>query len=60
MFAPTVANTGEPNNPVRNRKARSIPKLLAIAVSTWKRTKMTSTDVYGVSANMGIFGHQRP
>ena len=40
--APPVAKTGEPKKPVRKRKARSIPKLLARAVGAWNATKTAS------------------
>ena len=32
MEAPPVARAGEPNKPVKNRKARSMPKFVASAV----------------------------
>lgn len=40
--APPVARTGEPKNPVMNRKARSIPKFEARAAAGCKPTKTTS------------------
>ena len=42
MVAPPVAKAGEPKKPVRKRKARSMPKLLANAVGIWKSTKITT------------------
>jgi len=41
MEAPPVASAGEPKNPVKNRKASSMPKLTERAVGIWRRTKMT-------------------
>ena len=38
MFAPPLARTGEPMKPVRNRNARSIPKLVARAVGIKNKT----------------------
>jgi hypothetical protein len=42
MDAPPVARTGEPKKPVKNRKARSMPKLDANAVGAWKATNTAS------------------
>jgi hypothetical protein len=44
--APPVARIGDPKNPVKKRKARSIPKFSASAVGTWKATKTTSVARY--------------
>jgi hypothetical protein len=39
--APPVASAGDPKNPVKNRKARSMPKLMEKTVGNCRRTKMT-------------------
>lgn len=43
--APPVAKTGEPKKPLKNRKARNMPKLVASAVGTWNATKMTRVPI---------------
>lgn len=45
MLAPPVASAGEPRTPVTNRKTRSIEKLVASAVGTWKSTKSARVEM---------------
>jgi phage protein D len=40
IVAPPVASAGDPKNPVKNRNARSMPKLTAKSVGSWNKTKI--------------------
>jgi hypothetical protein len=45
ILAPPVARDGEPTNPVINRNARSMPKLVARAVGICKMTKRARVEM---------------